>query len=60
MLDTNIQQQLKQTFANLKSGVALRVFADDSAKSKELVTLAEDMAALSPLISYETAADNTG
>lgn len=58
MLDTNIQQQLKQTFANLKSDVALRVFADDSAKSKELETLASDMAALSPRISFEVAAEN--
>lgn len=53
MLDSNIQQQLKQTFGNLKTGVVLRVFANDSAKSKELVTLANDMAALSPLIQVE-------
>lgn len=55
MLDTNIQQQLKQTFANLKTGVALRVFADGSDKAKELTTLAEDMASLSPLITIESA-----
>jgi alkyl hydroperoxide reductase subunit F len=53
MLDTNIQQQLKQTFGNLKTDVVLRVFANDTAKSKELVTLANDMAELSPLISVE-------
>ncbi|PID34471.1 MAG: alkyl hydroperoxide reductase subunit F, partial [Thiotrichales bacterium] len=56
-LDTNIQKQLKQTFENLKTEVVLRVFADDSAKSKELVTLANDMAELSTLISVETGHD---
>ncbi len=57
MLDANIQKQLTQTFGNLKSGVELRVFADDSAKAKELVTLAKDMAGLSPLISFSEGTD---
>lgn len=54
MLDANIQKQLKQTFGNLKSSVVLRVFAGDDAKSTELVTLANDMAELSTLISVDT------
>ena len=57
MLDANIQQQLKQTFGNLKSGVVLSVFSNDCDKSKELVTLANDMAELSTLISVETGTD---
>ncbi|RVU85927.1 alkyl hydroperoxide reductase subunit F [Leucothrix sargassi] len=52
MLDANIQKQLAQTFSNLKSGVELRVFADDSAKAKELLTLGQDMAELSPKITF--------
>lgn len=52
MLDANIKKQLQPTFANLKTAVELVVFADDSAKSRELTELASEMAELSPLISY--------
>ena len=52
MLDANIQQQLRATFENLKKPVELIVFADDSAKAKELKDLASEMAGLSDLISY--------
>lgn len=47
MLDANIQKQLKTTFENLKSPVELLVFGADTAKGRELNTLAEDLAALS-------------
>ena len=52
MLDAKIQQQLRTTFENLKKPVELIVFADDSAKAKELKELASEMAGLSDLISY--------
>ena len=52
MLDPKIQQQLKQTFENLRSPVELLVFADSSAKAQELITLARDIADLSPLIAF--------
>ncbi len=51
MLDTNLQTQLKTYLANLKTPVELVTFVDDSPKAKELNTLAEQIAALSPLIS---------
>ena len=57
MLDANIKQQLTQTFGNLKSGVELRVFADDSPKAKELLALAQDMAEMSPLIAFSEGTD---
>ncbi|WP_017443980.1 alkyl hydroperoxide reductase subunit F [Gayadomonas joobiniege] len=50
MLDTKIKQQLQSHFAALKNKVELSLKVNDSAKAKELITLAEDLASLSPLI----------
>ena len=59
MLDANIQSQLKQTFAGLQNSVTLRINGDDSAKSKELQALANDLAALSDKISAQDISDNS-
>ena len=50
MLDANMKQQLGQYLANLKTPVELVVALDDSAKAQEVSSLANDIVALSDLI----------
>lgn len=50
MLDANLKAQLQTYLQNLKSTVELAVFLDDGLKSKELNALANEIAAMSPLI----------
>lgn len=50
MLDNQIKQQLTSHFAGLKHKVELLLSLDDSAKAKELKTLADDLASVSPNI----------
>ena len=50
MLDANMKQQLGQYLANLKTPVELVVALDDSAKAQEVNSLANDIVALSDLI----------
>ncbi|MGL4826102.1 MAG: alkyl hydroperoxide reductase subunit F [Vibrionaceae bacterium] len=50
MLDSNITQQLDQYLAHLKNEVHLVVSLDDSKAAQEILTLANEIAALSPLI----------
>lgn len=51
MLDANLKQQLATYLQNLKTPVQLVLSVDASAKAQELAKLAEQLAALSPLIS---------
>jgi len=51
MLDANLKNQLNTYLQNLNSAVELAVFLDDGVKSKELHNLAQEIAAMSPLIS---------
>ena len=50
MLDTNLKNQLNAYLQNLNSAVELAVFLDEGVKSKELQALAQEIAAMSPLI----------
>lgn len=50
MLDANLKAQLQTYLQNLKSTVELAVFLDEGLKSKELNVLANEIAAMSPLI----------
>ncbi|GLX80092.1 alkyl hydroperoxide reductase subunit F [Thalassotalea insulae] len=50
MLDTTLKQQLSSYLQQLQSAVELSLFLDSSPKSIELKNLAQDIAALSPLI----------
>ncbi|MDK1287663.1 alkyl hydroperoxide reductase subunit F [Pseudoalteromonas umbrosa] len=51
MLDAQIKGQLKEHFENIKSPIELRVALDNSKKSNELNSLAQDLASLSNEIS---------
>lgn len=53
MLDTNIQNQLKTYFENLRQPVELVASLDDSAKAQEMRELLREIAALSTLISLK-------
>lgn len=50
MLDAKLKAQLQNYLQNLTSAVELSVFLDDGIKSKELNTLAQEIALMSPLI----------
>lgn len=58
MLDTNLQAQLKNYLQNLKTPVELITFTDESPKSKELNSLVEQIAQLSPLVSAVKGTDS--
>jgi alkyl hydroperoxide reductase subunit F len=53
MLDTNIQNQLKAYFENLKQPIELVASLDGSAKAQEMRELLHEIAALSPLITLK-------
>lgn len=53
MLDQAIKQQLSQYLANLKQEVHLVVSLDDSKAAQELLSLANEIAELSPLVRVE-------
>ena len=57
MLDTNMKTQLRTHLQNLKTAVELVVFLDDSNKSVELESLANDIASLSDKVSVAKATD---
>lgn len=58
MLDTNMKTQLQNYLQNLKTSVELVVFLDDSNKSAEMASLANDIASLSDKVSVAKA-DNS-
>ena len=58
MLDTNMKTQLQTHLQNLKTTVELVVFLDDSNKSVELESLANDIASLSDKVSVTRASDD--
>ncbi len=51
MLDANLKNQLQTYLQNLKRPVELVVSADESKKSQELKSLANDIVSLSSLVS---------
>ncbi len=55
MLDANIKQQLQAHLSNIVDPVELVIALDDSAKSQEVNSLANDIASLSDKISVKTA-----
>lgn len=55
MLDANLKNQLQTYLQNLKRPVELVVSADETKKSLELKSLANDIASLSPLVSLKEA-----
>jgi alkyl hydroperoxide reductase subunit F len=55
MLDENIKHQLKSHFSGIKNPIELIIALDDSNKSKELMSLANDLASLSEQISISHA-----
>ena len=57
MLDANLKQQLSTYFQNIHRTVEIVAFVDDSAKSKELNTLAHELAELSSHIKVVTGSD---
>ena len=58
MLDTNMKAQLQSYLQNLKTAVELVVFLDDSEKSAEMASLANDIASLADKVSVAKA-DNS-
>jgi len=57
MLDANLKQQLQGLLTNLREPIELIASLDDSAKSAELATLLDDIAALSDKVSVTEADD---
>lgn len=57
MLDTNMQAQLRNYLANLRTPIELISYADDSAKGREVYALAADVAALSEKVSHLQGSD---
>jgi alkyl hydroperoxide reductase subunit F len=58
MLDANLKQQLQGLLTNLREPIELVSSLDDSAKSAELATLLDDIAALSDLVGVTQADDD--
>ncbi|WP_026927782.1 alkyl hydroperoxide reductase subunit F [Granulicoccus phenolivorans] len=58
MLDENLQVQLKQLLTNLKEPIELQSSLDDSAKSTEMATLLDEVAAQSDLVTVRRTDDN--
>ncbi len=57
MLDDNMKSQLDSYFQHIKSPIEVSVSSDESPKSQELRTLAEELAALTDKISFSEVAD---
>ncbi|GBG12478.1 alkyl hydroperoxide reductase subunit F [Novimethylophilus kurashikiensis] len=57
MLDTNIKAQLTAHFDKLNNDIEIVAYVDDSAKSREMLDLLEDIAGLSGRISLEQRRD---
>jgi alkyl hydroperoxide reductase subunit F len=57
MLDTNIKAQLTAYFDKLNNDIEIVAYMDDSAKSREMLDLLEDIAGLSGRISLEQRRD---
>ncbi len=55
MLDTQIKQQLEQYLALMENDITIKVCAGTDATSKEMLDLVNEIAAMSPKISAETA-----
>jgi len=55
MLDENIKHQLQSHFSAITNPIELIIALDDSNKSKEIQTLADDLASLSEHISIKHA-----
>ncbi|MDX5445122.1 MAG: alkyl hydroperoxide reductase subunit F [Zoogloeaceae bacterium] len=60
MLDANMKAQLKTLLERIHENVELVAFVDDSAKSREVLELIEDIAALSPRVSARRSGSNDG
>lgn len=60
MLDASLKQQLTTYLQNIVNPISLTVATDSSAKSSELQTLAEEIAALSDKISLDVTQPATG
>jgi alkyl hydroperoxide reductase subunit F len=58
MLDANLKQQLQGLLTNLREPIELIASLDGSAKSAELATLLDDIAALSDMVSVTQADDD--
>ena len=58
MLDANLKTQLTAYLANIKQPIELVASADDSAKSREMLALLEQIAALSDAVSFVRADDD--
>ena len=56
MLDTALQNQLRDYFKKIERPVVLRAYAGEHAKKSELLGMLNDVAALSDAISVEQAA----
>lgn len=59
MLDANLKTQLKAYLANVRHPIELVASADDGAKSREMLTLLEQVAALSDAVSFVRADDDS-
>ncbi|MDX5362938.1 MAG: alkyl hydroperoxide reductase subunit F [Pseudazoarcus pumilus] len=60
MLDANMKAQLKTLLERINENVELVAFVDDSAKSREVLELIDDIAALSDRVSARRAGNNEG
>ena len=60
MLDANMKAQLKTLLERIHENVELVAFVDDGAKSREVLELIEDIAALSPRVSARRSGSNDG
>ena len=58
MLDANLKTQLTAYLANIKQPIELVASADDSAKSREMLGLLEQIAGLSDAVSFVRADDD--
>ena len=58
MLDANLQTQLKAYLVNIRHPIELVASTDDGAKSRELLTLLEEVAALSGQVSVSRDGDD--
>jgi NADH-dependent peroxiredoxin subunit F len=60
MLDANMKAQLKTLLERIHENVELVAFVDEGAKSREVLELIDDIAALSPRVSARRSSSNDG